>query len=171
MKTYKCTVCSPSCLDRDYEVATTSALKCAKVLGRAEAGETVTVYHGQRMLSCVKWDSQSGKYIRVQAFNRLCDVLPWGRMAIIADDLYAYRTDIRYANGDCTGGVYRENIQWLDMFKRIGYGLVNLLPEGEANHRHDEPVTCCHVMLNGKPVQVFLPASWQHDNTDAVEVK
>lgn len=164
MKHYTCKISTPSELtDRMIAVSTTSALKCAKVLGRCEPGEVFFVYHGDVMLSCARWDTQAQKYVRVQAFNDIKDLLPGvNQNAILADLGFARRVDMRYVSLDVVGGLKREMITWVEMFRRIGYGLPNLLRNGEPNHNADEPVLCIYaVCCNGAQVQLYLPDSWK----------
>lgn len=64
---FTCSVVSDSTSERSYPVHTSSAMKCAKVLGRCESGEIVTVFASSgRILSRVLWSSiDGGRYIRV----------------------------------------------------------------------------------------------------------
>lgn len=64
MKLYTCVINSDASFAREYTVASSSALKCAKVLGWHDSNETVSVYLGRRLVSRVKWDVESRKYIR-----------------------------------------------------------------------------------------------------------
>lgn len=58
---YICTVESNSTLPREYEVETKSAMRCAKMYGRCEGDETVTVRtKSGRIVSCVRWTPQDG---------------------------------------------------------------------------------------------------------------
>lgn len=69
MKTYTCIIYSNSSKGREYEVATTSAMKCANEYGRCEGGEVVTVYRKNGApISQVRWTPEDGgKYYRVPA--------------------------------------------------------------------------------------------------------
>ena len=52
--------------DRVYTINHRSAMKAAEKYGNAEPNETITVRtHSGQILSKVKWDSQSRKYISV----------------------------------------------------------------------------------------------------------
>lgn len=64
MKLYTCVISSDASFTREYTVASSSALKCAKVLGRHDSNETISVYQGRRLVSRVKWDAESRRYIR-----------------------------------------------------------------------------------------------------------
>ena len=53
-----------------YKVNTKSAMKCAKEFGRAELGETVSVYKfyasgEERLISRVIWNHETASYVRV----------------------------------------------------------------------------------------------------------
>ena len=64
---YICKITSNSSLEREYEVKTKSAMKCAQEFGRCEGGEIVTVMTKKscRILSCVMWTPEDGgKYFR-----------------------------------------------------------------------------------------------------------
>ena len=65
---YKCIIWSNSSHDREYTVASKSAMRAAMELGRCEGGEVVqieTMTTG-RVLSRVQWTPEDGgKYIRV----------------------------------------------------------------------------------------------------------
>lgn len=63
----KCVITSNSSNGREYEVKTTSAMKCAAEYGRAEGGEIVTVYSPTgKPLSEVRWSPEDGgHYYRV----------------------------------------------------------------------------------------------------------
>ena len=65
-RTYMCHVVSTNSNERIYPVSNRSAMKAAKQYGRCEADETISIrtYSGH-VLSCVKWDPQSNKYINV----------------------------------------------------------------------------------------------------------
>ena len=53
--------------DRVYTINHRSAMKAAEKYGKAEPNETITVrMHTGKILSRVKWDSQTGKYIQVE---------------------------------------------------------------------------------------------------------
>ena len=66
-RTYLCTIYSNNSVDsRDYIVRTRSAMECSKEYGKAESNEIITVRtHNGQILSKVKWDEQSNKYINV----------------------------------------------------------------------------------------------------------
>lgn len=63
----KCVIWSNSSNGREYEVKTTSAMKCAAEFGRCEGGEIVQVLSpGGKVLSEVCWTPEDGgKYYRV----------------------------------------------------------------------------------------------------------
>ena len=63
----KCEIWSNSSYGREYEVKTTSAMKCAKEYGRCEGGEVVRVLSPSgKVLSEVHWTPEDGgKYYRV----------------------------------------------------------------------------------------------------------
>lgn len=65
-RTYQCYIESNSTQERIYTVTSRSAAKAAEKYGRCEGEETITVrtYSGI-VLSRVKWDQQSRKYINV----------------------------------------------------------------------------------------------------------
>lgn len=63
-RTYICTVSSDNTDDKQYFVRTRSAMACAKEYGRTNDTITVRTTNGQ-ILSRVKWDEQSKKYINV----------------------------------------------------------------------------------------------------------
>lgn len=62
-----CTVTSNYSYGRQYQVATKSAMTCAKSIGRCESGEKITVTtKSGKVLSQVAWiPDDGGKYIRV----------------------------------------------------------------------------------------------------------
>ena len=64
MKKYICIIESNSSFPREYEVETSSAMKCANELGRLEGGETVTVYNKSKskVIGRVKWSPEIGYY-------------------------------------------------------------------------------------------------------------
>lgn len=63
MKKYKCYIYSNSSYEREYEVTTSSALKCAEKLGRYEGGEIVTVTtKGGKMISQARYTCNEGGY-------------------------------------------------------------------------------------------------------------
>lgn len=65
-RTYLCYVDSNSTEQRIYTVRSRSAMEAAKVHGRCEGGESITVRtHSGQILSRVTWDTQTGKYINV----------------------------------------------------------------------------------------------------------
>ncbi len=63
---YKCIIWSDSSKEREYDVDTKSAMKCAELHGRCEGGETVTVFSPSgRPISQVRWTPEDGgKYYR-----------------------------------------------------------------------------------------------------------
>lgn len=68
---YICKITSNSSLEREYEVKTKSAMKCAKEFGRCEGGEIVTVVTKKsgKVLSCVMWTPENGgEYYRAQTY-------------------------------------------------------------------------------------------------------
>ena len=90
MKKYICSIprgCGPTPLT--CEVSTTSALKCANVLGHASPDEVVLVYGTRGLISAVRWDSQARKYIRTYEIGSLTDLLPGTQRAIVVTDQYA----------------------------------------------------------------------------------
>lgn len=61
---YVCEIRSDCTYPRKYDVNTSSAMKCAKELGRCEGGEVVTVFTNcGKMVSQVIWHAAWG-YIR-----------------------------------------------------------------------------------------------------------
>ena len=64
---YICTITSNSTNERQYDVVTKSAMKCANAFGRCEGGEEITVStKSGKPLSKVIWTPENGgKYIRV----------------------------------------------------------------------------------------------------------
>lgn len=62
----KCVIESNSSYPREYEVKTTSAMKCAAEFGRCDGGEIVTVYSPSgKPLSQVRWTPEDGgRYYR-----------------------------------------------------------------------------------------------------------
>ena len=66
MAKYTLIVESNSSLPREYDVETRNARLLAAVYGRAEGGETITVYSSTgKPLSRVIWDVERRKYIYV----------------------------------------------------------------------------------------------------------
>ena len=68
---YICKVSSNSSREREYEVKTKSAMKCAKEFGRCEYGEvvTVTTKKSGKVLSRVMWTPENGgEYYRAQIY-------------------------------------------------------------------------------------------------------
>lgn len=63
----KCEIWSNSSNGREYEVKTSSAMKCAAEFGRCEGGEVVQVLSPSgKVLSEVRWTPEGGvKYYRV----------------------------------------------------------------------------------------------------------
>jgi len=63
---YKCIIWSNSSNEREYEVNTKSAMKCAEMYGRCEGGEIVrVVQQNEKVLSEVRWTPEDGgKYYR-----------------------------------------------------------------------------------------------------------
>lgn len=67
-RTYTCTITSHSTYPRCYTVTTSSAVKAAQHLGRAESGETVTITTSTgRIISRAAWSCEARRYIRVEA--------------------------------------------------------------------------------------------------------
>lgn len=65
-KMNKCVIWSNSSNCREYEVKTSSAMKCADEFGRCEGGEVVQVFSPSgKILSEVRWTPEGGKYYRV----------------------------------------------------------------------------------------------------------
>ena len=66
-RTYLLTIYSDNTVeDRTYVINHRSAMKAAEKYGKAEPNETITVrLHSGQILSRVKWDPQSMKYINV----------------------------------------------------------------------------------------------------------
>ena len=64
--TYKCYIHCNGGWDREYDVDTKSALKCAEMYGRCDGGEVVTVAtKSGRILSRVRWTPEDGgRYYR-----------------------------------------------------------------------------------------------------------
>lgn len=63
---YTCTITSNSSNGRTYEVATTSAIKCAEMFGRCEGGEVITVRRKSgRILSRATYNIETRSYMRV----------------------------------------------------------------------------------------------------------
>lgn len=61
MKKYYCCIRSNGSHEREYEVTTTSAMKCANEYGRCEGGEVVTVYQKNgKILSEALWTPENG---------------------------------------------------------------------------------------------------------------
>ena len=62
----KCVIESNISYPREYDVKTSSAMKCADAYGRCEGGEIVTVYSPSgKPLSQVRWTPQDGgRYYR-----------------------------------------------------------------------------------------------------------
>lgn len=67
----KCVITNDFSLGREYEVKTTSAMRCAEEYGRCEGGETVTVFSPSgKPISQVRWTPEDGgKYWRVPSWN------------------------------------------------------------------------------------------------------
>lgn len=68
---YICKITSNSSLEREYEVKTKSAMKCAQEFGRCEGGEVVTVSTKKsgKVLSCAMWTPKNGgEYYRAQIY-------------------------------------------------------------------------------------------------------
>lgn len=66
---YKCVIYSNSSLGREYGVNTKSAMKCAEIYGRCEAGEVVSVLTKTgSLLSKVIWSPENGGHY-VKAFH------------------------------------------------------------------------------------------------------
>ena len=65
-RTYICTVSNDNTEDRQYFVRTRSAMVCAKEYGLYAGNDTITVRtHSGQILSKVRWDEESKKYINV----------------------------------------------------------------------------------------------------------
>ena len=66
-RTYLLSIYSDNTIeDRTYVINHRSAMKAAEKYGKAEPNETITVrLHSGQILSRVKWDPQSSKYINV----------------------------------------------------------------------------------------------------------
>ena len=68
---YICKITSNSSREREYEVKTKSAMKCAQKFGRCEGGEVVKVMTKKsgKVLSCVMWTPENGgEYYRAQIY-------------------------------------------------------------------------------------------------------
>lgn len=67
----KCIITSNFSYGREYEVKTSSAMKCAETYGRCEGGEVVTVLSPSgKPLSQVRWTQEDGgKYWQVPSWN------------------------------------------------------------------------------------------------------
>ena len=66
MADYKCIVASNSTHDREYTIEHTDILQAAQDLGRAEGGETVTIYNatGDYLRRAI-WDVETKTYVEV----------------------------------------------------------------------------------------------------------
>lgn len=64
----KCVIWSNSSNGREYDVKTSSAMKCAQEYGRCEGGEVVQVLSPSgKVLSEVRWTPENGgKYYRAE---------------------------------------------------------------------------------------------------------
>ena len=63
---YMCTVSSDNNIGSEYLVRTRSAMECAKLYGKCEGNESVTVRTLQgKTLSRVLWNSEEKKYYNV----------------------------------------------------------------------------------------------------------
>lgn len=64
----KCIITSNSTYEREYDITTKSAMKCAHEFGRCEGGEIVTVYSPNgKIISQVRFTPEDGgKYYRCE---------------------------------------------------------------------------------------------------------
>ena len=62
MKHYAIIVESDCTYPREYTGTSRNALEWANKVGRCESGETVNVYHNNKLLSRVKWFTEEGAY-------------------------------------------------------------------------------------------------------------
>lgn len=160
MKTYTCIIRDPETLvDREYTVASTSALKCAKILGLQKPGENVWVYAGRRALSHVRWEPNVGRYVRAEVSNPLTAYLPATQRIIVYDHPYTWI--------DTPGGfrgtfddVQVKTITWAELLKLEGPAVASLVEETEV-HARSERVTWYSCKYDQYVCWVFVPASWK----------
>lgn len=162
MKKYICSIrrgCGTTPLT--YEVTTTSALKCANVLGHAGPDEVVLVYGPRGLISAVRWDPQARKYVRTYEIGSLTDLLPGTQRAIVVTD--------QYAAVECLQGWGQRELNTLSRPMRTIWAVVEefhaadlcaRLAEREA-HPADEDVTCYSAFIDHHLVEIFIPDSWK----------
>lgn len=160
MKTYTCIIRDPSeVIDREYVVASSSALKCAKVLGLQKPDENVFVYAGRRMLSHVKWDKNVGRYVRCEVQNTLSAILPSTQRVIVYDHPYTW-IDSPVGFRGYFSDIKTKVISWAEMLALEGPAIASLVEETEV-HARSERVTWYTCKYDQYVCWVFLPESWK----------
>ncbi len=161
MKTYTCIIRDPEAphRDREYTVASSSALKCAKVLGQQKDGENVWVCAGRRMLSHVKWDAKAGRYIRAEVRNPLTAYLPAAQRILVYDHPYTW-IDTPGGFRGTFDGIQVKTITWAEMLALEGPAIASLVEETEV-HARSEKVTWYTCKYDQYVCWVFVPHSWK----------
>ena len=158
MKTYTCIIRDPNeVIDREYVVASSSALKCAKVLG-LQKGETVFVYQGRKLLSCVKWDSLVGRYQRLPVANPLSAFIPADQRVIVYDHPYTW-IDTPSGFRGYLSEVKTKAITWAEMLALEAPAISSLVDD--EVHARSERVTWYVCKHDQYVCWVFLPESWK----------
>lgn len=162
MKTYTCHIYNQhGYIHATHTVTSTSALKCAKVLGLQQEGEVVAVFKDCKMLSSVRWDSHTRRYDRICVLTRLTDLIPGTtRMIIVTEEVEVIGRAWQLADGEVNSWK-RMRTTWEIVAECYAPQVAQAMKNRGEHIDPKEGVTYYTMFISHAYHQIFIPDSWK----------